>query len=79
MTKRTRYFVIASLLTLGVGIGTGLVAYFGGLPTSAFSSQGGAGELKYVPRDAAVVGAQRVLRGLRQQHRRSFPHGRLPS
>ena len=60
MTKKTRYFVIASLLTLAVGIGTGLVAYLVGFPTSAFSSQGGADELKYVPRDAAVVGFANV-------------------
>ena len=55
MTTRTRYFVIASLLVLTVGIGTGLVAYYVGFPTSAFSSFGGPEELKYVPRDAAVV------------------------
>jgi hypothetical protein len=55
MTRRTRYFVIASLLVLTVGIGTGLVAYYVGFPTSAFSSFGGPAELRYVPRDAGVV------------------------
>ena len=35
MTTRTRYFVIASLLVLGVGLGSGLVAYYVGLPGSA--------------------------------------------
>ncbi len=55
MTTRTRYFVIASLLVLTVGVGTGLVAYYVGFPTSAFSTEGGAQELRYVPRDAAVV------------------------
>ena len=41
MTSRTRYFVIASLLVLVVGLGTGLVAYFAGFPMSALSHQGG--------------------------------------
>jgi len=54
MTSRTRYFVIASLLVLTVGVGTGLVAYYVGFPTSAFTTDG-RGELHYVPRDAAVV------------------------
>jgi hypothetical protein len=55
MTSRTRYFVIASLLVLVVGLGTGLVAYFAGFPTSALSRQGGPDELKYVPASAALV------------------------
>jgi len=55
MTSRTRYFVIASLLVLVVGLGTGVVAYFTGLPTSARSRQGGPDELKYVPSSAALV------------------------
>jgi hypothetical protein len=55
MTTRTRYFVIASLLVLGIGFGTGLVAYYVGFPTSARSSSGGPDELQYVPRDAAVL------------------------
>ncbi len=55
MTTRTRYFVIASLLVLSVGVGSGLVAYYVGFPTSAFTTDGAAQELRYVPRDAAVV------------------------
>lgn len=55
MTNKTRYFLIASLVVLGIGLGTGLVAYYMGFPTSAFTSQGGPDELQYVPRDAAVV------------------------
>ena len=38
MTTRTRYFVIASLLVTGVGLTTGLVAYYVGFPAGAFSS-----------------------------------------
>src|SRR4051812_47497489 len=55
MTSRTRYFVIASLLVLVVGLGTGVVAYFTGFPTSALSRQGGPDELKYVPASPALV------------------------
>jgi len=55
MMKRTRYFVIASLLVLGVGIGTGLVAYYVGFPAGAFTRRGGPDELQLVPRDAAVI------------------------
>ena len=36
MNRKTRYFVIASLLVLTVGIGTGLVAYFVGFPTARY-------------------------------------------
>ncbi len=52
MTARTRYFVIASLLVLTVGVGTGLVAYYVGYQASA--SQG-PDELRLVPPDAALV------------------------
>jgi hypothetical protein len=55
MTTRTRYFVIASLLVLGVGVGSGLVAYYAGFPMSAIGRRGGPDELQYVPRDATVV------------------------
>ncbi len=55
MTTKTRYFVISSLLVLGVGMGTGLVAYYVGFPAGAFASRGGPVELGYVPRDASVI------------------------
>ncbi|HEY7172803.1 MAG TPA: hypothetical protein VH417_18250 [Vicinamibacterales bacterium] len=55
MTSRTRYFVIVSLLVLVVGLGTGVVAYFTGFPTSALSRQGGPDELRYVPASATLV------------------------
>ena len=77
MTTKTRYFVIASLLVLTIGIGTGLVAYYVGLPTSAFSSRGGPAELQYVPRNAAVVAfanVQEVMSSeLRQRLRQAMP------
>ena len=55
MTSKTRYFVIASLLVIGVGLGTGLVAYYVGFPAGAFAGRGGPAELEYVPRNAAVI------------------------
>src|SRR6476659_8114334 len=77
MTTRTRYFVIASLLVLTVGVGTGLVAYYVGFPTSAFSSFGGPEELRYVPRDAGVVAFANVheimVSELRQRVKANVP------
>lgn len=76
MTTRTRYFVIASLLVLFVGVGTGLVAYYVGLPvgqppTGAFE------ELRLMPRDAAVVAYANVhdvmASDLRQRLRETLP------
>src|SRR5262249_25954755 len=55
MTARTRYFVIASLLVLGIGLGTGLVAYYVGFPAGAFARAGGPAELQLIPRNATVV------------------------
>ncbi len=55
MTTRTRYFVIVSLLVLTVGLGTGLLAYYVGFPTSALSRAGGPDELQFLPADAALV------------------------
>ena len=55
MTTKTRYFVITSLLVLGVGVGTGLVAYYAGFPMSAFGRKGGPEELQYAPHDPTVL------------------------
>jgi len=78
MTTRTRYFVIASLLVTGVGLGTGLVAYYVGFPTNAFSRRGGPDELQYVPRDAAIVAYANVhdvmISDVRQRLRQVAPH-----
>jgi hypothetical protein len=75
MNRRTRYFVIASLLVLAVGIGAGLVAYFAGFPT-AFAQQG-PDELQLVPRNAALVAYAAVnevmVSNLRQRVRQSMP------
>lgn len=77
MTTKTRYFVVGSLLTLGVGLGVGLVAYSVGFSTSAFTNQGGPDELKFIPANAAVVAYADVheimLSDLRQKVRSALP------
>lgn len=74
MTTRTRFFVIASLLVLTVGLGTGMVAYYVGLPGGA---SGQLEELQFVPKGAAVVAYANVrdvmASGLRQRIRQAMP------
>ena len=55
MTKRTRYFMFGSVTALLVGLCTGLVAYYTGMPMGAFGQTGGPSELQYVPADAVLV------------------------
>src|SRR3954453_9599874 len=55
MTKKTRYFMGGSAAILVAGIGTGLVAFYGGGFPSLSASRSGPSELSYVPADAAVV------------------------
>ena len=77
MTTKTRYFVIVSLLVLGVGLGTGLVAYYVGFPAGAQGRRGGPAELGYVPRDASVIAfanVQEIMNSeLRQKLRHALP------
>lgn len=54
MTKRTRYFMAGSAAVLAAGLGTGLIAYFGG-GFQSVSAAPIATELSYVPADSAVV------------------------
>jgi hypothetical protein len=76
MTKRTRYFMAGSAAVLGVGLCTGLVAYYAGgfQPVSAAPV---ANELRYVPADAAVVAYADVRSimdsDLRQQLKAAMP------
>jgi hypothetical protein len=71
MTAKTRYFFIGSVMVLVLGLGIGLVAYYGGVPGGLFASSPGPAELKYVPKDAVVVAyanVQDVMRSdLRQR------------
>jgi hypothetical protein len=55
MTKKTRYFMGGSAAILVTGLGTGLVAYYGGGFPSLSASRSGPSELSYVPADASVV------------------------
>jgi hypothetical protein len=76
MNRKTRYFVIASLLVLTVGVGAGLVAYYVGVPT-AFAQQG-PDELQLIPGNAAVVAFANVhevmVSNLRERVRQAMPN-----
>jgi len=77
MTTRTRNFVIVSLAVLGVGLGSGLAAYFVGFPAGALGRQGGPDELAFCPRNATAIGFANVheimTSELRQRIRRALP------
>jgi len=53
MSSRTRYFLIGSALLVAVGLGTGLVAFYGG--ASARGAAARLPELAYLPADASAV------------------------
>jgi hypothetical protein len=78
MTTRTRYFVVASLVVLSVGLGTGLVAYYVGFPARAASQRGGPEELQFIPRDAAVIAFANVQEIMTSELRQKLHHA-LPS
>jgi hypothetical protein len=71
MSKRTRYFVVTAAAILAVGLTTGLVASFMGLPV-AFSSAAGPEELQYVPADASVVAYANVREIMDSEFRERF-------
>jgi hypothetical protein len=79
MTVRTRYFVIVSLLVVGVGLGTGLVAYYVGFPTSAFLVSGGPEELRYLPSTATVVAYADVREVMASELRQRFRESVAPA
>ena len=54
MTKATRWFVFGSIGILTVGLCTGLLAYYGGLPAGA-AQPATISELAYMPSDATMV------------------------
>ena len=73
MTKRTRYFVFGSVTVLLVGLCTGLVAYYTGMPMGAFGQTSALPELRYVPGNAAVV-AYADVRNVMQSELRQKLH-----
>jgi hypothetical protein len=78
MTRRTRYFLFGSIAVLLVGLCTGMVAYYSGLPIGAFARASQPSELSYVPADAALVAycdVQQVMKSdLRQRLRKTLPN-----
>jgi hypothetical protein len=74
MTTKTRYFVIASLLVVGVGLGTGLVAYYVGFPAGAATRAGGPEELQYIPRDATAIAYANVQEVMASELRQKLLH-----
>ncbi len=76
MITRTRYFVIASLLVMVVGVGTGLVAYYAGFP-GVLAGQPGVEDLRFLPRAARLVAYANVREVMdsefRQKVRNALP------
>jgi hypothetical protein len=70
--KKTRYFVAISGAILAIGLGTGLVASYMGLPVSVFSRAAGPDELQYVPSDAAVVAYANIREVMDSDFRKRF-------
>jgi hypothetical protein len=79
MTKRTRNFVLVSGAILVVGLCTGLVASYMGLPVSLLSSAAGPDELQYVPQNAAVVAYANVRDVMNSEFRQRFRQLEPPS
>jgi hypothetical protein len=71
MSNKTRIFVLSAGAVLAVGLTTGLVASFMGLPV-AFSRAAGPDELQYVPADAAVVAYANVRQVMDSEFRERF-------
>jgi len=80
MTKRTRYFMAVSAGIVVVGLGSGLVAYYGGGFPSLSASRSGPAELSYVPADSTVVAFANVREvmdsELRQRIKQVIPQER---
>src|SRR6185295_7053432 len=70
--KKTRYFVAIMGAILAIGLGTGLVASYMGMPISVFSRAAGPDELQYVPADAAVVAYANVREVMDSDFRKRF-------
>ena len=72
MSNKTRYFVAVTGAILVVGLGTGIIASYMGLPVSVFTSAAGPEEFEYVPADAAVVAYADVRDVMNSQLRKRF-------
>ena len=80
MTKRTRYFMAVSAGIMVVGLGSGLVAFYGGGFPSLSASRSGPVELSYVPAESTVVAFANVREvmdsQLRQRLKQVLPQER---
>ena len=72
MSNKTRYFVAVTGAILVIGLGTGMVASYMGLPVSVFTSAAGPEEFEYVPADAAVVAYANVRDVMNSELRKRF-------
>jgi hypothetical protein len=72
MSKKTRYFVLAAIAFLVVGLTTGVVASYMGLSVPVFSRAAGPDELQYIPADAAVVAYANVREVMNSDFRQRF-------
>ena len=74
MVRRTRFFLFGSMAVLLIGLCTGLIAYYGGLPMGALARTGIPAELEYVPADAALVAYANVHDVMRSDLRQRLRH-----
>jgi hypothetical protein len=72
MTRKTRYFMTGSAAVLVVGLGTGLIAYYGGGFPSLSASRSGPSELSYVPADSTLVAFANVREVMDSQIRQKM-------
>jgi hypothetical protein len=79
MTKKTRLFLMIAAGVLVLGLGTGLVASYMGLPAFAVRGSNGPDELKYVPVDAKVVAYANVRDVMNSELRQKVRHIRPES
>jgi hypothetical protein len=72
MTKRTRLFLVGAVGVLVLGLGTGLVASYMGLPALSIITGQGPAEFAYVPATARLVGFADVQEVTNSQLRQKF-------
>jgi hypothetical protein len=72
MTKRTRLFLVTAAAVLVLGLGTGLVASYMGLPALSLITGQGPAEFAYVPATARLVGFADVQEVTNSQLRQKF-------
>jgi hypothetical protein len=74
LTKKTRLFLMIAAGVLVVGLGTGLVASYMGLPAFALGGAAGPDDLRYVPADARVLAYANVRDVMNSELRQKVRH-----